>query len=139
MRSFSKIYILRKCNKFFRGFRFLKFSRVGGIFFIFSSLGLKRAGFRFQKYKKSFIFRKYKKVLNLRVRKFHFLKCKEFFSGWIFLFFRAWAEKCARQPYNILLSANLKHFSCLLILTSSKKSAFRKHSFPQMRQKYLTY
>ena len=96
VRSFSKIYILRKCNKFFRGSRFLKFSRVGGIFFIFSSPDLKRAGFHFQKYKKSFIFRKYKKFLNLRVRKLHFLKCKEFFSGWIFLFFRAWAEKCAR-------------------------------------------
>ena len=54
--------------------------------FLFYELGLKSAGFYFQKYKKSFFLRKYKKFFNFRVRKFHFLNYKEFFSGWIFLF-----------------------------------------------------
>ena len=59
----------------------------GWIFFIFSSLGWKGWG--------AFL-RKYKKLFNLRVRKFHFPKYKEFFSGRIFLFWGTWAEKCAR-------------------------------------------
>ena len=41
--------------------------------------------FYFWKYKKSFFF--WENMTNIRVRKFHFLKYKELFSGWIFLFF----------------------------------------------------
>ena len=62
------------------------------IFFCFF-WGLESTGFCFWKYKKIFILRKYKKSVPLRkyknffsigVRKFHFPKYKEFFSGWIF-------------------------------------------------------
>ena len=41
-----------------------------------------------RKYKKSFLFRKYKNFLNLRVRMFHFLKYKKFFWGRFFYFLR---------------------------------------------------
>ena len=37
-----------------------------------------------RKYKKIFLWRKYKKFFNLRVRKFRFLKHKAFVMAWIF-------------------------------------------------------
>ena len=67
--------------------------------FLFFKLWLKSAVFHFCKYKKCFL-RKYKKsfsweniriCFNIRARKFHFWKCKEFF--WIFW---VWTGKCAR-------------------------------------------
>ena len=90
--SFFKFgkFCLLKYKEFYRSFCFRsirKFLKVD--FLYFSSMGLKSAGFHFQKYKKSF---------NLTVRKFYFLKYNEFFGGWNF-FFRAWAEKCTSHPY----------------------------------------
>ena len=68
-------------------------------FFYFVVLWLGSAGFRFQKYKtrfllrkytESFPFRKYTNFFNIRARKFHFLKYKEFFG-----FFGLRLRKCA--------------------------------------------
>ena len=53
----------------------------------------KYGGLFLRKYKKSFLLRKYKKFFNHRVRNFHFLKYKEFFSGWVFILFGAWVER----------------------------------------------
>ena len=79
--SFFKFgkFCLLKYKEFYRSFCFRsirKFLKVD--FLYFSSMGLKSAGFHFQKYKKSF---------NLTVRKFYFLKYNEFFlGGWNFFF-----------------------------------------------------
>ena len=73
----------RKYKEFFRGFRFLKYKKFfSGCIFLDFEVGLKGAGFHFQKYKEFF---------NLRVKKFHFPKYKELFWGWIFFVFWAWA------------------------------------------------
>ena len=70
---------------FFRGLCFLKYNKFsrGGVL-LFLEPGLKIAGFRFRKYKKSFLLREYKEFFNIRARKFHFRKYKEFFSGALF-------------------------------------------------------
>ena len=48
---------------------------------------------------------KYKYFFNLRVRKFHFLKYKEFFwDGFFVIYLRA----CTKWPYNILLKIKAK-------------------------------
>ena len=64
----KKSFLLRKYNKFFRGFYFLKYKKSfphekfpWGGFFNFFELRLKSAGFHFQKSKKNFLLRKYKK------------------------------------------------------------------------------
>ena len=62
----------------------------------------RKLGAFLRKYKKNFLLRKYKKFFNLRVRKFHFLKCKEFFSEWVFLFFWPLAERYRFQEYKKL-------------------------------------
>ena len=85
-----KSYFL-KPKEFFRGFRFLKykkFSQSG--YFLFLELGPKSAGLHFGKYNKRFLLRKYKNFFNIRARKVHFLKYKEFFSWWNFFSF--WAS-----------------------------------------------
>ena len=103
----------KKYKNFFRGFRFLKYKIFLRVYFFFE-LGLKSAGFHFRKYKKNFLLRNYKKsfllreyknLFNIRARKFHFGKYKEFFSGQIFFFFfyflfffLVWAGKC-RVPF----------------------------------------
>ena len=51
-------------------------------YFLFFELGLKSAGFRFQKYKKRFLLRKYDNYF--KARKFHFRNYKEFFGGEMF-------------------------------------------------------
>ena len=53
----------------------IPFPQIKGIF----------SSFRFLKYKNSFLLRKHKKFLNIRARKFHFLKYKEFFFWFPFL------------------------------------------------------
>ena len=100
---------MRRYDKFFWGFRFLKYERFsrGGFF----ELGLKSAGFHFRKYMKSFLLRKYKNFFNIRARKFHFLKYKEFFSGWIFFIFQSRAENYTSLRPAILLKKRLWH-SC---------------------------
>ena len=44
-------------------------------------------GVHFLKYKKRFLLRKYKKFFNIRARKFHFPKNKEFYLGLDFFYF----------------------------------------------------
>ena len=75
---------------------------LGVDFFIFPSLETyfleyKKflEGFRFLKYKKSFLLKKYKKILNIRARRFQFAKHKKFFSGWIFFIFSSLGSKSA--------------------------------------------
>ena len=51
----------------------------GGRFLLFFKLGVRSAGFRLIKYKKSFLFRKHKNFFNIRARMFRFQKCKNFF------------------------------------------------------------
>ena len=76
---------------FFRGFRFLKYKKSFLLkkckIFSFFELGLKSAGFHFGKYKKSLLLRKHKNFFNIRTRKFHFVKYKKFFLGLIFFYF----------------------------------------------------
>ena len=70
-------------------FRFPKYKKVlfsvslGG-FLLFFELGLNTQGFisgNVRKYKKSFLFRKYKNFFNFRATNIHFWKYAEFFSG----------------------------------------------------------
>ena len=50
-------------------------------------LGVESVAFHFWNCKKGFVLRKYKNLFNIRVRKSHFQKYKEFFAGWIFFVF----------------------------------------------------
>ena len=50
------------------------------------------------------------KFLNVRARKFHFPKYKEFSSGGIFLLFKLGLKKCTRWPYKHYL-VNRKNLS----------------------------
>ena len=80
-------YFLRS-EKLFWCFRFLKGNKFSpGVFFVVFRAWARVAGFHFQKYEKSFLFRKHKKNLSLRIfsLRFHFQKYKEFFLGWIFV------------------------------------------------------
>ena len=49
------------------------------------------------------------------VRKLQFLKYKNFFFRWTFLFFRAQAQKCARQPYVSQINHLLQGFFLLIL------------------------
>ena len=62
----------------------------------------RKLGTFLRKYKKNYFLRKYKKFFNLRVRKFHFLKYKEFFSEWIFFIFLGLGWKYPFQKYKKL-------------------------------------
>ena len=90
---------------FFRIFRLLQYKEFSsGRVILFFELEVKSSGFHFQKYKKSFLLRKYKNFFNLTSRKFHFWKYKELFSGLVFFqFFQTWAGKWPRQPLKPLL------------------------------------
>ena len=83
-----KFYFSKK--KHFKRGVFLFFELIKSVFSERKSRFLKYKdffrGLCFLKYKKSFLLRKYKKSLNIRARKFHISKYKEFFSGWIFIF-----------------------------------------------------
>ena len=48
-------------------------------FLLFFKIGVRSAGFHLIKYKKSFLFRKYKNFFNIRARMFRFQKYKDFF------------------------------------------------------------
>ena len=88
-------------EKCFWRFRFLKGNKFSpGVFFLFLGLGLKSPWIHFQKYKKSFLLRKYEKkaylwehflwnnFFNISAKKFHFRKYKEFFwDGFFFIFY----------------------------------------------------
>ena len=97
-------------------FLLLFFWRGRGMdFFYFVVLWLGSAGFRFQKYKtrfllrkytESFPFRKYTNFFNIRARKFHFLKYKEFLGV-----FGLRLRKCAMQQHNILLVSQYYNIS----------------------------
>ena len=96
-------FLLRRKNKFFRGFCFLKykkFSRRG--FLIFFKLRLKSTGFRFRKNKKSFLLRKYKNFLVLEEESFVTRNIRNFLD--CVLVILVWDEKCVRRLLNILLS-----------------------------------
>ena len=104
MRFFEKIFSerllgaeARKCGELFGEYiRKVFFWENVRNFFIAGFLGIfsrKKLGAEavkcrvpFQKYKKSFLLRKCKKFFNHRIRKFHFLKYKEFFRGGFFCF-----------------------------------------------------
>ena len=111
-------FLFHKIKELFWGFRFLNYKKFSlGGFFLFLELRLKGAGFYFQKYMKMLeIFRsscfgkKYKNFLgkrfegfipenriffNIRARKFHFLKYKEFSED---DFFFTWTGKCINWP-----------------------------------------
>ena len=96
-------FLLRRKNKFFRGFCFLKykkFSRRG--FLIFFKLRLKSTGFRFRKNKKTFLLRKYKNFLVLEEESFVTRNIRNFLD--CVLVILVWDEKCVRRLLNILLS-----------------------------------
>ena len=79
-------FLLRRKNKFFRGFCFLKykkFSRRG--FLIFFKLRLKSTGFRFRKNKKTFLLRKYKNFLVFEEESFVTRNIRNFFRVDCFL------------------------------------------------------
>ena len=88
---------MRKYKKFFRGFPFLKYKKFSrGEFFLFLDLGLKSAGLHSRKRKNFF---------NIRARKFHFPKYKEFFfQGGFFGFFGLGLRNSARWPLKPLLN-----------------------------------
>ena len=97
-----EIYFL-KYKKFFtisvfwniRIFRFLKYMEFFSVF-LFSEI------------QEKLFFWKYKKFLNVTIRKFHFSKCKEFFLGWIFFIFLGLGLKAAQiAPYCTTVNYNL--------------------------------
>ena len=76
----------------FRGFRLPKYKKFSrDEFLLFFEIGLKSAGFHFQKYKKSFLFRKYKNFLILELESSFSWNIRNLFSGWIFFIFQALA------------------------------------------------
>ena len=83
IRSFFRVSVPRNIRTAFFSENISFFGISSGWNFLFFDLGLKSAGFHFQKRKNFF---------NIRATKFHFLIYQKFFSGWIFLFF-AWAWK----------------------------------------------
>ena len=48
--------------------------------------------------------------LNIRAKRFHFQKFKEFFLGWIFLFLQAWAEKCGGLFWENIRNLRVRKF-----------------------------
>ena len=96
-------FLLRRKNKFFRGFCFLKYNKFSQRgFLIFFKLRLKSTGFRFRKNKKSFLLRKYKNFLVLEEESFVTRNIRNFLD-WV-LVILVWDEKCVRRLLNILLS-----------------------------------
>ena len=96
--SFFKFgkFCLLKYKEFYWSFCFRSIRNFFKVDFLyFSSMGLKSAGFHFQKYKKYF---------NLTVRKFYFLKYSEFFGEWNF-FFSSLSWKVHQPSLYISISA----------------------------------
>ena len=85
-------------------FLILEHTRV----FLLFKLGLKSAWFHFPKHKKSFLLRKHNLLKNLRDRKFHSLKYKEFFLRWVFSFLKLGPLKVQGS-----MSKNIRYFLIL--------------------------
>ena len=111
--KYKKTFLFRIYEKFFRGFRFLKYKTFSGSrFFYFSISDRKVQGSISAKCKKMF-FEKIKEkasssgdirvFFNIRARTFQFWKYKKFFGEWIVLFLVGWAAKCAKWLLKPLL------------------------------------
>ena len=91
-------------------------------------------GLFLRKCKKSFLLRKYNNFFNLRVRKFHFPKYKEFFQGRIFFIFelKSSVSRNIRSFSRVLVSCNIRNFfRCFCFLKffniRAEKFHFLKH------------
>ena len=77
---FPKVFFWENIASFFGAsvsWKIRNFSEGG--FLLFFKIGVRSAGFHLIKYKKSFLFRKYKNFFNIRARMFRFQKYKDFF------------------------------------------------------------
>ena len=119
----SQSYFL-KYKKFFRvsvywnirKFRFLKYRKIF-------------QGFHFPKYKKSFLLRKSKKILNIRVRKLIFPEYKKF-SQVVFLFFEL-------DLKSVLSSSIIYYLESYKSFWVQGKFLFQVHKWPYDFQKSL--
>ena len=101
-------------RRFFRVGAFI-FSSSESYFLKYRELCCCFLGFCFLKYKNSFLLLKYKKFFSLRVRKFHFLKYKDFFWAVFFFFFFELRPKSALGSYTVYYYEASKHSLHLII------------------------